>query len=150
MSAALGPLAVSSIAATISGAFPAFCTWRFLKNERDLPYTSQEKWTNYSIIATLTLLHLCEVAKSVYFGLEYSHKESVFAFVGRAGVKMVIDILAEAAHIMTILTVLQRMVGLVVPPQQLGSENRRELHVLLSFAIAACRAGIPILAFGIF
>jgi hypothetical protein len=147
MSNALAPLVITSLIAALSGLFPAFITWRFLKNERDVPVTRQESIINYSIIACLTALHICEAMKSIYFGLEYKGYSYVLGIIGRSTLKSLIDFLSEAGHILTIAIVLQRMVGLIAPPKQFTDEQNSDIHTNSSYAIMIGRLGTPLLAF---
>lgn len=151
MSNELAPLVVCSIFGILSGIFPAFCTFRFVRHNKDVPVASREKYINYTIISCLICFHVCEGVKATYFGLEYSQTNALFNIISRVGLKVLIDLLAECSHILLIFAVLQRMTALIVPTKQFGlDENQKDIHILLAYGIAAIRVGFPVLAIGNF
>lgn len=144
MSDALTPMVVTSVFATITGFFPSFCSWRFYKNEAEVPVTRTEKQINYIIIAALTALHLAEVVKSFYFGFEYQGSK-----YGEVALIALISVLAEAGHILTLFAVLARGLSLVNSTKQLTDENRRDFNSMVVYVLGASRLCLPILAYGI-
>ncbi|KAJ3306996.1 hypothetical protein HDV03_003323 [Kappamyces sp. JEL0829] len=123
--------------------------WRFYQNVRDADITKSEKHLNYAIIAGLSLLHIAEGMKSVYFGIEYQSQgafETWFSTVGRLGIKLVLDLCTELGHIFIVCATIQRMISLVSLPRQLTDEPPRDVHSLLGYSIGVVRIAMPFLA----
>lgn len=116
-----------------------------MKNERDVPASRQETLINYTIVACLTTLHICEAMKSIYFGLEYRGYSMIIAAISRSTLKLFIDFLSEAGHILTIGVVLQRMISLTAPPKQFTDEQHSDIHTNFSYVIMISRLATPLL-----
>jgi len=150
-SSALNLLVVTTISTAVTSIFPAFVSWRYYRNEQDLPTTNQEKHTQYILIACLTFLHLAEAAKAAFFGLLYSNANYLLSLVPRIALLHVINIFTEIAHILLICVVMMRMSGLMnirkknfVSPDQ----NDRDPYTLAGYAIVITRVMLPLLSLG--
>lgn len=148
-SQALGPLVLTTISAAVTGIFPAFVSYRFYRNEQDLPATKQEKYIQYGIITCLTFLHLAEAAKAAYFGLLYSNANYLLSFVPRLALQYVINILTELGHIFLVAVVVMRMAGLVDIRRKSFINHDRPTHdvySLVGFAVTVTRSVLPLIA----
>lgn len=144
--AALTPLVLASITTAITSVFPAFVSWRFFRNEQDMPSTKQERTIQYAIIACLTFLHLAEAAKAAYFGLIYSNANYLLSIVPRLALQYVISFLAEAAHILLVCVVMMRMSGLVeIRRKGFASLDHPsyDVYTLIGYAIIISRLFLP-------
>jgi hypothetical protein len=138
MSNALAPFAFSTLSSIIL-VFPGCLVgWRLYSRQKSEPVPRNELILNYGIVACLALFFLTEILKAIYFGMEYNAQGS------RGSVKMALDIGNEAAHMLLIFSILQRMISLVSLPSQGSDPNApTDLHVLMGYSIGILRLAMP-------
>jgi hypothetical protein len=145
MSSAFVPFVVSTLNSIYLGALPIFVGWRLKRLEQDVPVTRGERKATYAIIACVTFLHIAEAMKGAYFGLEYNHREAIFAFIGRSGLHFALNTFAELGHMLTFAVVLMRTIQLVTPPQQFDENTKMNMEVVGAYTLLVSRILCPLL-----
>jgi hypothetical protein len=91
----------------------------------------------------VTALHIVESLKGAYFGMEYFEKQTMFNIIGRLGIRITMNIVAEAAHILTFVVVLMRLTQLISPITQ--ENGKWKMEIIAGYMILALRIVCPIL-----